>query len=109
MDARMEGAARTAERIALVRKRVVAIVMCIVMVFGYSRVLLCCNGRARQTRSDSQHQSAPAPRKRKLQSSTTLYVIRIAYRINIEHKINLIGPNTDNITKPYSSTFSGLK
>jgi hypothetical protein len=34
MDARMEGAARTAERIALVRKRVVAIMFCIVVVFG---------------------------------------------------------------------------
>jgi hypothetical protein len=32
MDARMEGAARTAERIALVRKRVVAIVSVVVVV-----------------------------------------------------------------------------
>jgi hypothetical protein len=32
MDARMEGAARTAERIALVRKRVVAIVLCVMVV-----------------------------------------------------------------------------
>ena len=32
MDARMEGAARTAERIALVRKRVVAILLIIVVV-----------------------------------------------------------------------------
>ena len=32
MDARMEGAARTAERIALVRKRVVAIVLVVVVV-----------------------------------------------------------------------------
>jgi len=32
MDARMEGAARTAERMALVRKRVVAIVLIVVVV-----------------------------------------------------------------------------
>ena len=32
MDARMEGVARTAERIALVRKRVVAIVLVVVVV-----------------------------------------------------------------------------
>jgi hypothetical protein len=30
----MEGAARAAERIALVRKRVVAIVLCVMVVFG---------------------------------------------------------------------------
>ena len=34
MDARMEGAARTAERMALVRKRVVAIMLCVVVVSG---------------------------------------------------------------------------
>jgi hypothetical protein len=34
MDARMEGEARTAERMALVRKRVVAIVLFLVVVFG---------------------------------------------------------------------------
>lgn len=32
MDARMDGAARVAERIALVRKRVAAIVWCVVVV-----------------------------------------------------------------------------
>jgi hypothetical protein len=32
MDARIEGAARTAERMALVRKRVVAIVLCVMVV-----------------------------------------------------------------------------
>lgn len=34
MDARMEGEARTAERMALVRKRVVAIMLIVMVVFG---------------------------------------------------------------------------
>jgi hypothetical protein len=43
MDARMEGAARTAEHMALVRRSVAAIVLSVVVVQWYSTVLVGCN------------------------------------------------------------------
>ena len=107
MDARMDGATRTAERIALLRKRVVAIMLCIVVAFGYSKVLLNCNGRA-----EGNEVRQPASKSTEEEEAPKLHhPLRHPDRISHQHKINLTGTNTDKNKTPYmhSSTLSGVK